>query len=312
LTLSLPAQFGDKGHRPVLLNEALQWLRLLDPDTGSPRLSDGWWLDATLGGGGHTEAILNALTPEGRVLGLDRDHEILDRTRERLAKDAGRLLLVHANFREMATVAREHQLPPFRGILLDLGISSFHVDEADRGFAFSRTGPLDMRMDRQQDLTAAEIVNHSDEEELARIFYEYGEEHRSRRLARWIVKHRPVLDTAHLATLARQALGSGGKIHPATRMFQALRIAVNDELGSLSQGLEAATGLLAPGGRLVIISFHSLEDRIVKQTLRSGPLEILTKHVIRPGDEETGANPRARSARLRAAQKRDESELNRR
>lgn len=282
-------------HRSVMPAEALEWL--------APR-SGGWWADLTVGAGGHTEAILRATAPEGRVLGLDRDGEILEATRRRLAEFGDRVRLVRANYADFARVAQEQGVGEFSGVLMDLGVSSFQLDQAERGFSFQQAGPLDMRMDRTQELTAAWIVNHADEEELARIFYEYGGEHRSRRLAHQVVRSRPLRDTRELAELARRAVGYSGKIHPATRAFQGLRIAVNDELGSLERGLRAAGERLREGGRLVVISFHSLEDRIVKQFFRAGGWEILTKHVVRPGEAEERSNPRARSARLRAAARR--------
>jgi 16S rRNA (cytosine1402-N4)-methyltransferase len=283
------------GHLTVLRKEALHWL--------APRPA-GWWGDLTVGGGGHTEALLQATAPAGRVLGLDRDESVLATARERLAEYAERLLLVHADFRDLRAVAAAQGITGFSGILLDLGVSSFQLEDAARGFSFRREGPLDMRMDRTQELTAAELVNHADEEELAEIFSRYGEERRARTLARMIVDRRPLHTTLELAELARRAVGRAGRIHPATRAFQALRIAVNDELGALEQVLTACAELLKTGGRLVVISFHSLEDRRVKQFLRAGGWEILNRHVIRPGEAECAANPRARSARLRAAARR--------
>jgi len=279
-------------HRSVMPAEVLAWLA---PCSG------GWWADLTVGAGGHTEALLRATAPDGRVLGLDRDREILDLARRRLDVFGDRALLVQANYADIDQVVREHGIGELSGAVMDLGVSSFQLDQADRGFSFQQEGPLDMRMDRNQDLTAAWLLNHADEEELVRIFYEYGGERRSRQLARLVVRHRPLQTTQELADLARRAVGHSGKIHPATRAFQGLRIAVNDELGGLERGLRSVSGILKEGGRLVVISFHSLEDRIVKQFFRAGGWEILTKHVVRPGEEETAGNPRARSARLRAA-----------
>lgn len=283
------------GHRSVMLPEALAFLH---PEP------EGWWADLTVGGGGHTEALLQATAPGGRVLGLDRDAENLEKTRQRLLTYGERLHLIHANYSELAGPARELGISGFRGILMDLGVSSFQLDDADRGFSFQQDAPLDMRMDRSRGVTAAEIVNHTDEKQLADWFYTYGGERRSRQLAHAIVRQRPLSTTLQLAEVAKRAVGYSGKIHPATRAFQALRLVVNDELGSLEQGLAAAAALLEEGGRLVVISFHSLEDRIVKQFFRAGGWEILTRHVVRPTEAEVSENPRSRSARLRAALRR--------
>lgn len=282
-------------HRPVMPDEVLTWL--------APGPA-GWWADLTVGAGGHTERLLQATAPHGRVLGLDQDAEVLALARERLAPFGARVVLAHANFSDLAAVATAQGIAELSGAVMDLGVSSFQLDQAERGFSFRASGPLDMRMDRGRDLTAAELINHADEEELARIFYTYGGERRSRRLARWVVERRPLRDTLELAEIARRAVGPSGRIHPATRAFQALRIAVNDELGALERGLAAAGERLRPGGRLVVISFHSLEDRVVKQTFRTGAWDVLTKHVVRPGESEERCNPRSRSARLRAAARR--------
>jgi 16S rRNA (cytosine1402-N4)-methyltransferase len=279
-------------HRSVLPAEVLTWL--------APAPA-GWWADLTVGAGGHTEALLQATAPAGRVLGLDQDAEILALARERLAPFGPRAVLVHANFADLRAVAEAQGITELAGAVMDLGVSSLQLDQAERGFSFRAAGPLDMRMDRSQGRTAAELLNHADEEELARIFFAYGGERRSRRLARRVVERRPLHDTLEFAELARRAVGPSGRIHPATRAFQGLRIAVNDELGALERGLAAVAGLLRPGGRLVVISFHSLEDRVVKTFFRAGGWTILTKHVVRPGDPELHDNPRSRSARLRAA-----------
>jgi 16S rRNA (cytosine1402-N4)-methyltransferase len=283
------------GHRSVMLAEALAHLQ--------PEPS-GWWADLTVGGGGHTEALLQATAPDGRVLGLDRDAETLTQTRQRLLPQGERLHLIHANYSELAGCAANLGISSFRGMLMDLGVSSFQLDQGDRGFSFQQDAPLDMRMDRSQGVTAAEIVNHTDEKQLADIFYNYGGERRSRQLAHAIVRQRPFTTTLQLAEVARRAVGYSGKIHPATRAFQALRLMVNDELGNLERGLAAAADLLEDDGRLVVISFHSLEDRIVKQFLRAGGWEIVTRHVLRPSEAELSENPRSRSARLRAARRR--------
>lgn len=279
-------------HQPVMAPEAMAWLATR---------GEGWWADCTVGGGGHTEALLQATAPQGRVLGLDRDQEALQRVRERLAGHGERLVLVQEDYRNLADVARNSGIPGFSGVLMDLGVSSFQLDTATRGFSFLKPGPLDMRMDQRQALTAADIVNQADEKELADIFYHYGEERRSRQLANLIVRRRPLTQTTELAELAVKAVGRSGRIHPATRAFQALRLVVNDELTGLARGLDAVQATLQTGGRLVVISFHSLEDRIVKERFRSPQWERLTKHVVRPDEKEMRANPRARSARLRAA-----------
>jgi 16S rRNA (cytosine1402-N4)-methyltransferase len=281
-----------------MLTEALAYLR---PEPA------GWWGDLTTGGGGHTEALLQGTAPGGRVLALDRDAEILEQTRQRLLAYADRALFIHANYADLAERARAADIPSFRGLLMDLGVSSFQLDDAGRGFSFQQDAPLDMRMDRSRGLTAAEIVNHTDEKALADLFYTYGGERRSRQLAHAIVRQRPLATTLQLAEVAKRAVGYSGKIHPATRAFQALRLAVNDELGSLERGLGAAAEMLEEGGRLVVISFHSLEDRIVKHFFRAGGWEILTRHVVRPTEAEVSENPRARSARLRAALRRREA-----
>lgn len=282
-------------HQPVMLREALTWL--------DPR-PEGWWVDATVGGGGHTAALLEAVAPHGRVLGLDQDHDALARAAERLAPFGGRVVLVQANFREVQRVVQQQGVPAVRGMIMDLGVSSFQLDNATRGFSFLQPGPLDMRMDQRQARTAADILNHASERELADLFYTLGEEPRSRQLARLVVHHRPLKLTTEFAALAARACGGRrGRIHPATRAFQALRLAVNEELDSLSEALAAAERILSPEGRLVVISFHSLEDRIVKQALRTEAWERLTRHVVRPEEAEVRGNPRARSARLRAARR---------
>lgn len=283
-------------HQPVMLRETLEWL---DPQPG------GWWVDATVGGGGHTAALLEAVAPDGRVLGIDQDHDALARAAERLAPFGGRVVLVQANFRELQRILEQQNVPAVRGMIMDLGVSSFQLDNATRGFSFLQPGPLDMRMDQRQARTAADILNHASERELADLFYTLGEEPRSRQLARLVVGRRPLRTTTEFAALALRACGGRrGRIHPATRAFQALRLAVNEELESLSRALAGAERLIAPGGRLVVISFHSLEDRIVKHALRTDVWERLTPHVVRPGETEVRENPRARSARLRAAKRR--------
>jgi 16S rRNA (cytosine1402-N4)-methyltransferase len=305
----------------VLLRETLA---ALAPERG------GLFVDATLGMGGHSEAILEATT-ETRVLGLDRDREALRIASERLERFGERFRAVHANHRDIGRIVEEAGESRLSGVLADLGVSSLQFDTAERGFSFRSDAPLDMRMDAEgSEETAAELLAHLPEEEIARIIYEYGEERRSRRIARWIVERRergePIRTTQELASLVARAVGHKrtDRIHPATRTFQALRIAVNGELEHLEQFIETSVGLLEPQGRLAIISFHSLEDRIVKRTLRrlSGQcecdprapvcicgarraVELLTRRPVVPTDEETEENPRARSAKLRACLKLD-------
>ena len=303
-------------HRPVLLFETVGLLR---PERG------GLFVDATLGLGGHSEAVLEA-SADARVLGIDRDREALRLAAERLARFGPRFRAVHANFREIGRVMSEAGEGGAAGILADLGVSSLQFDTPERGFSFRHDAPLDMRMDAGGDEeTAAELLEHLPEEEIARIIYEYGEERRSRRIARWIVERRergePLKTTGELADLVARAVGHkrGDRIHPATRTFQALRIAVNRELEGLDEFIETAVALLEPQGRLAVISFHSLEDRVVKRTFRRlagqcecdprspvcncgarREVEILTRRPVVAGDEEVAENPRARSAKLRA------------
>ncbi|HEX3559425.1 MAG TPA: 16S rRNA (cytosine(1402)-N(4))-methyltransferase RsmH [Pyrinomonadaceae bacterium] len=306
-------------HRPVLLIETM---RLLAPERG------GLFVDATLGLGGHSEAILEA-SDDARVLGVDRDREALRLASERLARFGTRFRFAHANFRDLASVLSEAGEQEASGVLADLGVSSLQFDTPERGFSFRHDAPLDMRMDAGgQEETAAELLERLPEEEIARVLYEYGEERKSRRIARWIVERRergePLRKTGELADLVARAVGHkrGERIHPATRTFQALRIAVNGELEGLAEFIETAVDLLQSQGRLAVISFHSLEDRIVKRTMRRlsghcecGPrmpvctcgarhaVEILTRRPVVASEQEVGENPRARSARLRACLK---------
>jgi len=278
--------------------------------------SGGTYLDATVGMGGHAEAILEASAPAGRLLGLDRDAESLALARDRLRRFGERVRLVHGDFAMLGALAAAHGWADFDGILFDLGLSSFQLDDASRGFSFSREGPLDMRIDRGgRGETAADLLARLSEGEIARILKTYGEERWARRIARQIVsarRVRPITTTTALAGLVAAAVPRRAwprRIHVATRTFQALRIAVNDELGALARGLQAAIPLLAAGGRICIISFHSLEDRIAKETFRSlaacdpPRLRLLTRRPIVPTAEEIDANPRARSAKLRAAER---------
>ncbi len=287
------------GHAPVLRAEVLA---LLQPKPG------GRYLDATVGLGGHAEAILQASEPTGTLLGIDRDGEALILAAERLAPFGLRVRLRQGRYEAMAELVSAED--GFDGILFDLGASSLHLDSAARGFSFGREGPLDMRMDQSGGDTAADLVNRLPERELADLIFRWGEERWSRKIARAIVEARrqaPIRTTTTLADIVARAIPRGAwprHIHPATRTFQALRIAVNEELTGLGPALEEAVDLLRPGGRIAAISFHSLEDRIVKQTWRqlaaSERGRILTKRPVTPGEAEIAANPRARSAKLRA------------
>ena len=291
-------------HASVLFQEAIDFLRVR---------AGGTYVDCTLGLAGHAEGIARLLGPEGRLIGFDRDPEALDLAKMRLARvmnelgsQAPQVTLVGEAFSSIA----EHVKPgSVDGLLADFGVSSLQFDEAYRGFSFQADGPLDMRMDTRRGLTAEQVVNEEDERELANLIYEYGEERRSRRIARAIVRGRPVTTTGQLARIVASAAPpmKQERIHPATRTFQALRIYVNRELDEIRALLEAAPKLLKPSGRLVVISFHSLEDRIAKDSLREGAhkgiWEVLTKKPVTPDEEEIEINPRSRSAKLRAAVK---------
>ncbi len=291
---------GPHGHVPVLLREAMEYLAIRPTGT---------YVDCTAGAGGHSAEIARRLTT-GRLLALDRDPQALEVARQRLAEFGEKVKLVHAHFEHLAETMRQHGAAPADGVLADLGVSQMQLDDPRRGFSFAAEGPLDMRMDPAQPLTAAEVVNRTGERELADLIYQFGEERRSRKIARAIVRARPLRSTKQLAEVIVAASGPSrhGRIHPATRTFLALRIVVNNELEQLRALLASlpAPGLLAPNARMVIISFHSLEDRIVKQVFRNwqnqGFARILTRHVVVPSDEEVRRNPRARSARLRAAE----------
>jgi len=306
-------------HLAVLPEETLSWLA---PHPG------GRYIDGTLGGAGHTELLLERSAPDGQVLGIDADPEALERARLRLpqAISSGRLKLRFGNFAEMEKDATSIDFAPVDGILLDLGLSSDQLASRERGFSFAFDAPLDMRFDPTQGETAYDLINGLSEADLADLLYHYGEERRSRAIARRITQVRersPIRRTGELATLVASVVhGHPGGIHPATRTFQALRIAVNDELVHLEEVLPQAIRLLATGGRLAVISFHSLEDRIVKQTFlreqrgcicppelpscvcgRLPRLRILTRHPVIAGDEELARNPRSRSAKLRVAER---------
>ena len=306
-------------HRSVLLDEVLRGL--------SPR-PGGTYVDGTLGGGGHTRAIAEAVGPGGRVLALDRDAGALDRARMNLGDMAGRCTLVQANFAGLDVAAEAAGFVPVDGVLLDIGISSDQLDDPERGLSFMRDGPLDMRMDQGAGETAADLLNTLPEEAIKRLLREFGEEPRARAIAREVVRQRgevPFRVTSQLATLVERVYGGRrGRIHPATLTFQALRIAVNGELDALRRGLEAGLRILKPGGRMAVISFHSLEDRMVKQffaehqgrmeSLAAGgaqwvgtvpKMTILTRKPVMATVEECGENPRARSAKLRVAERKD-------
>jgi len=282
-------------HISVLLAETMLFL---DPKPG------GRFIDATLGAGGHTQAILDHAAPDGKVLAIDQDEAALSSAKGMLESFGSRVLFVHSNFRAVRAIAIEHGFMDCDGILADIGISSAMVDDPSRGFSFMREGPLDMRMDRNQSLTAADVVNTLSEKEIADIIYTFGEERRSRPIARSIVRSRPLRSTTDLVHAVERVSGAArhGRIHPATRTFQALRIYVNDELNSLEEFIDSSTAVVRSGGRVVVITFHSLEDRIVKQKFREPgvPGRILTKKVVTASDEEVRRNPRARSAKLRA------------
>ncbi len=282
-------------HTPVLLSETIQFL---DPQPG------GRFIDATVGAGGHSSAILERTAPDGKLLVIDQDESALSGAKEMLASFGSRVVFVHSNFRSLRAVAEAHGFMDSDGVLADIGVSSMMVDEPERGFSFMREGPLDMRMDRTQALTAADVVNTYAEKEIADILYAFGEERRSRPIARSIVRSRPLSTTTDLVRAIERVSGGPryGQIHPATRTFQALRIFVNDELKSLEGFLDESASVVRPGGRVVVITFHSLEDRIVKQKFRASGIagRALTKKVVTAGEEEVRGNPRARSAKLRA------------
>ena len=290
---------GNPPHTPVMLREVLEWLRVKP---------NGTYIDATLGAAGHTEAIARNLT-SGRLIGLDRDARALAMARERLKIFGTKVTLVEAAFSRIAEVARELGIPPADGVLADLGVSSMQLDQAARGFSFREAGPLDMRMNAEDELTAEEIVNRWPERELADLLYREADEHDSRRIARAIVRARPIRDTAHLATTVAGVRRQWGRqrLHPATKTFLALRIAVNRELEELEQFLSRTPAAMNSGGRWVVVSYHSREDRLVKRAFhegeRAGTLSVLTKHVIQPTREEMARNPRSRSAKLRCAQR---------
>jgi 16S rRNA (cytosine1402-N4)-methyltransferase len=314
-------------HQPVLIGEVLELLQVKP---------GGVYVDGTVGSAGHAVAILERAGAGGYLLGIDRDREALQRAAERLGAEgavagggrggAGRYDLAHGSFSDLAGMARSRGIAPVDGVLLDLGVSSDQLEDPGRGFSFGQDGPLDMRMDGTQSLTAAELVNGLSEETLSSILWELGEERQARRIARAVAAERargPIRTTRQLAELIERVKGGRrGRTHPATQAFQALRMKVNDELGQLKAGLESAVEILQVGGRVAVIAFHSLEDRQVKrffadhagrwESLMAGgrawrgeppPVRIVTRKPVRPADREVEANPRARSAKLRVAER---------
>jgi 16S rRNA (cytosine1402-N4)-methyltransferase len=303
----------DSLHKPVLYKEIIHALQPENP---------GRYVDGTVGAGGHARGILEACAPDGRLLGLDVDPEALAISRETLAPYGKRVVLTQASYTSLLEVVHRLQWGTVDGIVLDLGASSMQFDRAERGFTFQHDAPLDMRFDPEHGMPAAELLNTAGEAEIAEILFRYGEEPQAKRIARSIVRARPVRTTVQLADLVKQAYPGHSRIHPATRTFQALRIAVNDELGSLEEGLPKAMQALRQGGRLAVISFHSLEDRIVKDFFRSeskdrlnppyervyeverkATLKEINRKPITPSEAELQENPRARSAKLRVAEK---------
>lgn len=293
-------------HLPVLVDEVMFLLRLR---------RSGWLVDGTVGGGGHAEALLERAPAGSRLLGVDADPEALDRARARLARFGSRVVLRRGNFRELGMIAREAGVNEAQTVLLDLGVSSFLLAASGRGFSFSAEEPLDMRFDPSTGATAAELLGSLSEAELTRIVSEYGGEPHARRIARSIVTRRqraPLRTTGELVAAVKSAIPRAAwsrRRHVATRTFQAVRMAVNDEPGSLAEALPAAAGLLAPGGRLGVISFHSGEDRVVKRAFRSlsgGAWAEVNRTPVVPSREERRANPRARSAKLRVIERLDQ------
>jgi 16S rRNA (cytosine1402-N4)-methyltransferase len=303
-------------HVPVLLDEVVAGLQ---PRPG------GRFVDCTIGLGGHAAAILERISPSGRLLGVDADPNAIKISKDRFSNYGEAVTLVNDNFVNLDAICKEYLFHPVDGILFDLGVSSLQLDTAERGFSFHLDAPLDMRFSPEQGLTASDIVNRFSEQELAKLIERYGEERHSRRIARYIAQNRPITTTAELAQLVEQASVASSRrsrIHPATRTFMALRIAVNSELQNLELALKQTPDLLRPGGRLTVISYHSLEDRIVKQFMRyaasscvcppgtiicrcghAPTLKLISRKVIKPTSLEIESNPRSRSARLRIAER---------
>jgi 16S rRNA (cytosine1402-N4)-methyltransferase len=301
-------------HVPVMVEEVLEALAVIP---------GGRYVDCTVGTGGHAEAILEAASPGGLLLGLDVDADALEVAARRLERFGPDVRLVKANYRDLMAVCRSYNFVPVHGVLFDLGLSSFQLAHPQRGFSFQMEGPLDMRFNQTQDLRAHDLVNKLPEKELADIIWRYGEERQARRIARAIVRARPIHTTVELAEVVARAVGrASGRIHPATRTFQALRIAVNQELENLEVALYQAVQVLGKGGRLVVISYHSLEDRVVKRFLwqeardcicppgspvcqcgHRATLRVMSRGPMRPSPQEVERNPRARSARMRVAER---------
>lgn len=300
MTSEVAGSQGASIHQPVLVEEVTEFLNVRP---------DGFYIDATLGGAGHAQAILSRLS-RGRLLGIDRDPSAVAAARERLASSGQKVTLVQGNFGEIDALQAAAGFPPADGIVADLGLSSMQLADRSRGFSFALEGPLDMRMDPASEVSAADLVNYSSERELADLIFKFAEERRSRQIARAIMRARPIRTSTELAQVVTRAIPSRPgphQIHPATRTFMALRLAVNNELGNLEQFLARVLTVLAPGGRVVVISFHSLEDRLVKRAMAAWRQErkalVLTRHVVRPDEEAVHRNPRSRSAKLRAAAK---------
>ena len=303
-------------HVPVLLDEVVAGLQ---PRPG------GRFVDCTIGLGGHAAAILERISPSGRLLGIDADPNAIKISKDRFSNYGEAVTLVNDNFVNLDAICKEYLFHPVDGILFDLGVSSLQLDTAERGFSFHLDAPLDMRFSPEQGLTASDIVNRFSEQELAKLIERYGEERHSRRIARYIAQNRPITTTAELAQLVEQASAASSRrsrIHPATRTFMALRIAVNSELQNLELALKQTPDLLRPGGRLTVISYHSLEDRIVKQFMRYAAsscvcppgtiicrcghvptLKLISRKVIKPASLEIESNPRSRSSKLRIAER---------
>ena len=302
-------------HTPVMAQEVVSALEVKPLGT---------YIDCNVGEGGHSLAIVDAANPRPRLLGIDLDAESLIVARRRLEAYQDTVVLVQGNFRDVGAIAEEHGFKPVDGVLFDLGLSSLQVDTGSRGFSFRQEARLDMRFDPGQETTAYNIVNEYSEESLADVIFRLGEERRSRRVARAIVRRRPIETTIQLADVVTQALGrpARGRIHPATKTFQAIRMAVNKELDNLERGLEQALELLRSGGRVAVISYHSLEDRLVKNKLRheasdcicppetpicicghKASIRLVNRKVIKPTQAEVQANPRSRSARMRVAER---------
>jgi 16S rRNA (cytosine1402-N4)-methyltransferase len=292
------------GHIPVMLHEVVEYLQ---PKPGHIIV------DGTLGLGGHAEVIAGMVGPQGRLIGIDRDARALEQARENLKEYRDRCYFVHQDYRYIDKVLEELNIPKVNGLLLDLGLSSFQLDDPERGFSFRNDGPLDMRMDQDSPISAFDLVNSLSEKEISSILKEFGQERWHHRIARFVVHQRsqkPIETTKELSDIVLRAMPRGKKrekIHPATRTFQAVRIAVNRELEGLGEALDKCNDALEIGARVVVIAFHSLEDRVVKQKFRglakSGNLNLVVKKPLRPGEGEAGLNPRARSARLRIAER---------